>query len=432
VPGSGGAERGRPVRLAYVVSHPIQYQAPLLRRIAREPGIDLTVLYSSDFSTREYLDRGFGREVAWDVPLLEGYKYKILPRLPGAREVYSAKAPSRGYLSAFVKGKFDVAWVHGYHTANALQAMVAARLTGARVLVRSDSTLTDRERSRAKRALRRIFFGGLSGLVDGVLTCGTRNAEYWRAMLPGKQQFLMPYAVDNAWFAARAEEAKVRREELRAELGLEAGRPVILFAGKLVERKRCGDLVAAYGQMAEEWAAAADKDRLKDAGQVRVGRGPYLQEPVGRGPYLLIAGDGAERAGLEAEVRGMGEAAEGVKFLGFRNQGELPGLYELCDVFCLPSTREPWGLAVNEVMACGRAVVVSDVVGCAVDLVGDGENGCVFEAGDVGALAAALWRVLGKPGVAERMGAMGAERILSWDFEADVRGLRAALGSKSG
>ncbi len=123
----------------------------------------------------------------------------------------------------------------------------------------------------------------------------------------------------------------------------------------------------------------------------------------------------------------MGEAAEGVKFLGFRNQGELPGLYELCDVFCLPSTREPWGLAVNEVMACGRAVVVSDAVGCAVDLVRDGENGCVFEAGNVGALAGALRRVLGTPGVAERMGAMGAERIQSWDFEADVRGLRAAL-----
>ncbi len=270
------------MRLAYVVSHPIQYQAPLLRRIAREPGIDLTVLYSSDFSTREYLDRGFGREVAWDVPLLEGYKYKILPRLPGAKKVYSAKAPSRGYLSAFVKGKFDVAWVHGYHTANALQAMVAARLTGARVLVRSDSTLTDRERGAGKRAVRRIFFGGLSGLVDGVLTCGTRNGEYWSAMLPGKPQFLMPYAVDNAWFRARAEAAKVGREALRAELGLEAGRPVILFAGKLVERKRCGDLVAAYGRLAGmEWART-DEDRPNDAGDEGVGRRPFIWSQTGR------------------------------------------------------------------------------------------------------------------------------------------------------
>ncbi len=405
--GTGSRNPG-PVRLAYVVSHPIQYQAPLLRRIAREPGIDLTVLYSSDFSTREYKDRGFGREVAWDVPLLEGYKYKILPRLPGARKVYSAKAPSRGYLSAFVSGKFDVAWVHGYHTANAMQAMMAARLTGAKTLVRSDSTLTDRERSAGKQAVRRIFFGGLRGLVDGVLTCGTRNAEYWRAMLPGRPQFLMPYAVDNAWFAARASEARAKREDLRAELGLEAGRPVILYAGKLVERKRCADLVAAFGKLATGRRIPGTRGE--------------------RHPYLLIAGDGAERAGLEAQARELGdEAREGIKFLGFRNQGELPALYELCEVFCLPSTHEPWGLAVNEVMACGRAVVVSDAVGCAVDLVTDGENGCVFAAGDVEALAGALRRVLENPEVAARMGALAAERLQSWDFEADVRGLRAAL-----
>lgn len=395
------------MRLAYVVSHPIQYQAPLLRRIAREPGIDLTVLYSSDFSTREYQDRGFGREVAWDVPLLEGYKYKILPRLPGAKKVYSAKAPSRGYLSAFVRGKFDVAWVHGYHTANAMQAMLAARLTGAKTLVRSDSTLIDRERSKGKQAVRRVFFTGLSGLVDGVLTCGTRNAEYWRAMLPGKPQFLMPYAVDNAWFASRAQDAARVREQLRAELGLEAGRPVILFAGKLVERKRCADLVDAFARLA--------------AGKWN-----------GRLPYLLIAGDGGERAALEEKVRAMGAHGEAVKFLGFRNQGELPALYELCDVFVLPSTHEPWGLAVNEVMACRRAVIVSDAVGCAADLVGDGENGCVFRAGDVESLAGALRRVLGADGYAavgmsQRMGALGAARISAWDFEADLRGLKLAL-----
>jgi glycosyltransferase involved in cell wall biosynthesis len=395
------AERGGPVRLAYVVSHPIQYQAPLLRRIAREPGIDLTVLYSSDFSAREYQDRGFGREVAWDVPLLEGYKYKILPRLPGAKKVYSAKAPSRGYMSAFVRGKFDVAWVHGYHTANAMQAMLAARMTGAKTLVRSDSTLIDRERSKGKQAVRRVFFGGLSGLVDGVLTCGTRNAEYWQAMLPGKPQFLMPYAVDNAWFASRALDAARVREELRAELGLEAGRPVILFAGKLVERKRCADLVDAFARLtAGEWS--------------------------GRRPYLLIAGDGAERATLEAKVRTMTVGADAVKFLGFRNQGELPALYELCDVFVLPSTHEPWGLAVNEVMACHRAVIVSDAVGCAVDLVGDGENGCVFHAGDVEALSGALRRVLATE-MSQRMGALGAARISAWDFEADVRELKTAL-----
>ena len=69
------------LRLAYLVSHPIQYQAPLLRRIAREPDIDLTVFFGSDFSLRAYRDEGFGVDVAWDTPLTEGYKHVFLKAL---------------------------------------------------------------------------------------------------------------------------------------------------------------------------------------------------------------------------------------------------------------------------------------------------------------------------------------------------------------
>src|SRR3984957_18655808 len=67
------------VRLAHLVSHPIQYQAPLLRRIAQEPDIDLTVFFGSDFSVRGYQDEGFGVDIKWDVPLLDGYRYEFLP-----------------------------------------------------------------------------------------------------------------------------------------------------------------------------------------------------------------------------------------------------------------------------------------------------------------------------------------------------------------
>ena len=75
----------RPLRLGYLVSHPIQYQAPLLRRIAQEPDIELQVMFGSDFSVRGYRDEGFGAEVAWDVPLLEGYSSEFLPVLRDRR-----------------------------------------------------------------------------------------------------------------------------------------------------------------------------------------------------------------------------------------------------------------------------------------------------------------------------------------------------------
>jgi len=390
---------GNVIRLAYCLSHPIQYQEPLLRRIAAEPGIDLTVYYSSDFSTRQYYDRGFGREVEWEIPLLSGYKYKILPRVPGTKNIYSARPPSTGYLRAFLRAKHDVVWVHGYHTANALHALIAAKLIGAKTLVRTDSTLLDRERSPAKQRARKIFFSSLRRLVDGVLPVGIRNAEYWRAMLGADvPQFTLPYAVDNGWFAERAAAAAQTREELRAELGLAPGRKVILFAAKLIERKRCIDLIEAY--------ARAFALRTK-------------------APYLLIVGDGAEAERLKQRAAEID--ADGIRFAGFRSQPEMPRFYDLCDIFCLPSVHEPWGLAINEVMACGRPVIVSDEVGCQPDLVHDGETGLVFPAKNVEALAACLRRVVETPILATQLAEAGRQHIAGWSFDADIAGLWAAI-----
>lgn len=389
-----------PIKFAYVLSHPIQYQSPLLRRIAREPGLDLTVLYTSDFSVRGYKDTGFGIEMKWDVPLLDGYKYKYLPRLRDADDVYVTAPLNYGFVREFRRGGYDAIWVHGYATLNAGLAMASARLLGKPVLQRMESTLIDRARSGAKLQAKRAVLAGIEKFVDAVLPIGTLNADYWKHYLPDTPQFLMPYAVDNAWFAAKTQAAAPQREQFRAALGLEPGRPVILFASKLVERKRCIDLVEAYRLLSPDRYA----------------------EPQ---PYLLIVGDGDQRTELEA--RALLWNWESIRFLGFQNQSELPRLFDLADVFCLPSVHEPWGLIVNEAMAAGRAVVVSDEVGCAADLVVDGETGFVHKARDVRALADALRRVTSEPGLAARLGAAGAARIASWDYEADVRGLKAAL-----
>ena len=232
----------RPARLAYLVSHPIQYQAPLLRRIAQESGIDLTVFFGSDFSVRGYKDQGFGVGVKWDIPLLDGYKHVFLPRLRDGNDVIFAMPLNRGILSA-LRGPtgepaFDALWVHGYATANALHGMLAARALGIPVLLRAESWLRDRGRSPLKLALKNLFFSALGSLVDGVLPIGTLNAEYWRHYFAADvPQFLMPYAVDNRYFAERALEARPRLAALRSELGLDPARPVILFASKLQTRK---------------------------------------------------------------------------------------------------------------------------------------------------------------------------------------------------
>ena len=397
----------RRVRLAYLVSHPIQYQAPLLRRIAQEPDIDLTVFFGSDFSVRGYRDEGFGVGVKWDVPLLDGYKHAFLPTLRDRGEVGVASPLNRGIAERLRGGNgepaFDVLWVHGYATVNAMHGMVAAKALGIPVLLRAESWLRDRGRSGIKLALKNIFFEGLKSMVDCVLPIGRLNAEYWRHYFGDDvPQFLVPYAVDNRYFEQRAREAQSGRASLQAELGLDPSRPVILFASKLQPRKHCDHLIKAYARLASTPGAEPD-------------------------PYLIIVGDGEERAALERQAAGTGFSS--IRFCGFRNQSELPCFFDLATVFVLPSRHEPWGLIVNEVMNAARPVIVSDDVGCAPDLIEDGVNGCVFPAGDVGGLEDALRRILDTRGTAEAMGKCAFERIKSWSFEEDIQGLRQALAS---
>ena len=397
----------RCVRLAYLVSHPIQYQAPLLRRIALESDIDLTVLFGSDFSVRGYRDEGFGVGVKWDIPLLDGYKHEFLPRLRDGNDVSVLMPLNYGIVSRLCGDggdpAFDALWVHGYASANSMHGMIAAKALGIPVLLRAESWLQDRGRSGVKLALKHAFFAGLELMVDGVLPIGTVNAEYWRYYFGDDvQQFLMPYAVDNGYFAQRAREAKAGRASLQEELGLDALRPVILFASKLQARKHCDHLIEAYARLSP--APGTDPK-----------------------PYLVIVGDGEERAALERQAAATGFSS--IRFCGFRNQSELPRFFDLATTFVLPSQHEPWGLIVNEVMNAARPAIVSDDVGSAVDLIEDGVTGCIYPVGDVEALTHALRRVLDTPGVAEAMGQRAFARIQSWGFEEDVLGLRRALAA---
>jgi glycosyltransferase involved in cell wall biosynthesis len=223
--------------------------------------------------------------------------------------------------------------------------------------------------------------------------------------------FSIPYAVDNAFFQERCSAASATREELRQQLGLEANRPVLLFASKLLARKCCIDLVDAYLELAK---------------RLRVEDGLRLL------PYLLIVGEGEQRPQIEARLQqASAEDREGVVMLGFRNQSELPRFYDLCDVFVLPSIHEPWGLVVNEAMNAGKAIVVSDQVGCQPDLVEDGDNGVVFPARNVDALVGTLASVLADAIVYRKMGERSLERIQAFSFDANVRGLMQAFTAAS-
>lgn len=388
-----------PVKLAYLVSHPIQYQAPLLRRLAELPWLDLTVFFESDFSLHGYHDPGFGRTVSWDVPLTEGYDHRFLARV----EDPDAELDAAGFVADLREDGFEALWLHGYARPFNMRVLQRARPQGLKVLLRDEATEISLERGFVKRLLKRLYFAYLDRRVDAYLAIGSLNRAYYRSQgIAAEKIFDVPYCVDNDQFRELAEAAAPHREILRDGLGLEPGRLVILYASKLMGRKCPDDLLEAFLGLPEGEAA----------------------------PYLLFVGEGELEARLKARVAEAPPSAQArVRFLGFKGQRELPAYLDLADVLALPSLREPWGLIVNEAMCAGAAILVSDRVGATPDLVRDGGNGRVVPAGDVAALRAALAELVFDPERLAQMGTRSREIIAGWSYDQDIDGLKAALSA---
>ncbi len=391
-------------KLAYIVTHPIQYQAPLLRLVAASGEIDLKVFFLSDLSLHTHHEAAFGQSFKWDVNLTDGYQWELLPRWGlGTSTPLRPWWPVRGLQRRLAAGGFDAVWVHGWAHVGLRQAARATKALGLPLLLRGETTPTTSRATGWKRWLRERHLKALFNQAAAFLCIGTRNREFYEQFsVPAEKLFLVPYAVDNQVFQARSQAAAVRREAFRQELGLAPGRPVILFAAKFIPVKAPGDLLAAYQRV---WSAAA-----------RPAPGPK--------PYLVFVGDGPLRGELEAQAGAM--KGNDVRFLGFRNQTELPGLYDLADLFVLPSRFEPWGLVINEVMNAAKPVVVSACVGAAPDLVQPNLNGWIYPPGDVTALSECLKMAF----TAADLSAMGQRSLAiinHWDYAADLRGLQAAL-----
>lgn len=390
----------RRFRVAVVNSHPIQYFAPLYAYLSRDKDIEVTALYCSDSSLRGGMDPGFGQPVTWNIDLLAGYRSIFLGRQARNRS-------PRGFFSLVCPeiwrevrtGGYDAVWLHGYAYAAYLLAFLAAKSRGIPVFVRSETHLR-----LANRGWRRWLRDGVLRIayrfVDGFLSIGSANREYYRALgMPEARIFDVPYTVDNDRFMVAARRAAGRRNEIRRSYGLPLDRLVVLYASKFTRRKHPDDLVTAVA-------------RLRDDG-IWV--------------TLFLVGTGEMEAELRAAVHRRG--LDDTIFAGFVNQAELPFIYAASDVFVLPSENEPWGLIVNEVMCAGLPVIVSDEVGCVPDLVQDGINGAHMKAGDVDSLIAALKRVIADDENRRAMGRASLKIIGEWSYERCRLGLRASLAA---
>lgn len=347
------------LRLGVLASHPIQYQSPIFRELARR--CELRVFYAHRQPPQGQADAGFGVAFEWDVDLLSGFEHRFLAnrsRRPGTDRFMGCDTPE--IADAIARGGFDAFLVMGWNLRSYWQAVRACRRAGVPVMVRGDSQLLT-PRSPVRQWAKRMIYPVALRRFDRLLYVGQRNRDYLLHYgVPAQRLHFSPHCVDNDRFAAAAGP----RDAARDKWGLEPGTPVIVFAGKLVDSKRPRDVLLALRRLHAQGVAA----------------------------QVLFAGDGPLAPALRQECA---LQRLPVRFAGFVNQAALPVAYAAADVLVLPSSgAETWGLVVNEALACGVPAVVSDAVGCGPDLIVPGVTGATYPVGDIEALAGALAGVL--------------------------------------
>jgi len=341
----------KPLPLLIVDSHPIQYKAPVYRKLAELYPGSVFVLYGCDASVQGKLaDPEFGRKLAWGEQLLEGYPHAFLS---------SGEEVSLGRFSA-LKGAGINEWLNELKPCHMLlsqcnyqmdfRAILGAKRRRCKIWIRHETQDAAFKRSRFKSLVRALYYRALYLLIDGAFACGKANRSHLlRHGMKSAAIGSAPYCVPDTIRALSTVERDDLRTQLRAEWGCQPETKVVLFSGKFIPKKNPELICQALAMMPE------------------IERQQYLVVFAGSGP-------------LEGQLKGLCEQHKiSSVFAGFVDQEDLPKHYLAADIMVLPSRRmgETWGLVANEALQAGCAVALSDAVGSHLEF-GGWERVAVF------------------------------------------------------
>lgn len=285
--------------------------------------------------------------------------------------------------------------IPGWYEGAGLASLAWCVEHGVPAVVMSETARHDARRLWWKEWIKRRVVGLCSaGLVGGV-----RHAEYLQRLGMPRERIYDGYdVVDNAHFEKGAEVARRNGDQWRERLGLPSA--YFLACNRFLARKNLLRLLRAYAS----YRARAVDDAWK----------------------LVLLGDGEFKPELLREIDELGLAGE-VQLPGFIQYGQLPVYYGLARAFVHASVTEGWGLVVNEAMAAGLPVLVSERCGCAPELVQNGRNGFTFNPFDVEELAGHLFRLASLPSERAEMGRESRRIISGWSPDRFAESLAAAV-----
>lgn len=325
-------------RLVIITEIISPYRIPLFNALTRRGDVDFHVLFLAETDPELRQWKVYKEEIRFSYQVLRSWRKRI-----GNHNVLL----NAGVVRALEDARAEVILCGGYNYVASWQSLFWARLRGIPFFLWSESGVRD---LRTGRPIVEFLKAEFLRQCNGFVVPGRSAREYLRSLKIREEIiFTAVNAVDNDLFANGGDYAHANERRLREELGLPPR--YFLFVGRLVSEKGVFELLSAYAKLEKS-----------------------LREKVG----LVFVGDGSCRQMLEQQAS---QVAPGtIKFIGFAQREQLPTYYALAKMLILPTYTETWGLVVNEAMACGLPIVLSQAAGCAADLVTDNWNGLVVPA----------------------------------------------------
>jgi glycosyltransferase involved in cell wall biosynthesis len=365
------------------------YRIPVFNALAQTPGIELHVIFLAETDSALWQWKVYKEDIRFSYEILPHWRLRIFG--------YNVLI-NRGVAASLVKAKPDVVVCGGYSYLAMWQAQRWVRRHDIPVLLWSESTMQDqRRRSLMVESLKKSFLRACGGFI----VPGKAAAEYLRSFgIPDRVIFTAPNAVDNDFFATSASSARSQAPTLRAQLKLPER--YFLFVGRMIANKGIFQLLQAYARLEAD-----------------------LRQRIG----LVFAGDGPARTQCEAQAALIQPGT--IVFTGFLHREQLALYYGLAECLVFPTFSDPWGLVVNEAMACSLPVITSDIAGATPDLVRDDWNGRVVAAGDLDGLSLAMQELAEAPETTRLMSERSAERIANYTAKAWAEGFASAVTARA-
>ena len=284
-------------------------------------------------------------------------RYHKVSLFPEATEEYPGKAElERAFSSALDQANCDVVAVNGWNNFGSLIAANCCLRRGIPMVVMSESARQDEPRRRWKEMIKRRIIAFFSAALVG----GQQHVEYLVELgMPPERIFTGYDVVDNEYFRQKAEEIRSQRSEVRRKCALPEN--YFLASARFIEKKNLPKLIRAYAE-------------YRDSSQGTGGIDPGCN--AGAPWDLVLLGDGPLRQAINNQLSTL-NLHRHVHLPGFKPYDELPIYYALANAFVHASTTEQWGLVVNEAIASGLPVIVSDRCGCVPELING--NGFIFD-----------------------------------------------------